>query len=297
MKTFIGTKLEMDEFFKLDADSGASGDTSTGDTTVTTPPAADDTPSTTDDTTPTPSTKDSHVDIGDFNKPVAKYKSQLKKEHQDLDLSEMPTIDDLVEYYSKTKDADKNSLRIPKKGSSQEEIKAFLTKLGVPESSDKYVLDKGDLSDTQYEEAKALFQKEAYSSALSTQQAKSMWNMVKSHFSAQSKMVQQQNQQVIDSFGERFDTYLAKNENILDKEQRTTVMKENANLFKKFVDTNDFGKLFGSLGLNLNPEFITKVAKIQKQISGGGYIDSNKSFGNKEESMYSNEFMARYGKK
>jgi hypothetical protein len=221
--------------------------------------------------------ENTNIDLADLNKPKVSYLTQLNKEHQTLDLSEVPSLDDLVSHYQSNKERNERSIEIPKAGSKPEEVRAFLSKMGVPESSDKYEFVQGNLDDASYNSLKETLQKECFNSALSSGQAKSMWNMVNSHFVAQKGAIESSNQQVIDSFQPRFDSYLKDTENILDGNARVEKMTENANLFKKFADDTGMGNLFAKLGLNLNPEFISKMAGYQKKTGGGTFVNGQQS--------------------
>lgn len=229
-------------------------------------------------------------------KPKASYVTQLKKEYQDYDLSEVPTINDLVKHYKESKEAKERTIEIPKKGSSKEEIRAFLDKMGVPKDPSGYGILKGNLTDAEFSSIKETFQKTAYSSALSEGQAEKVWNMVSQQFVQQRMAVTDFNKQVIESFEPRFDEYLKTQENIIDGNARKIKIEENAKLFKAFSKDNGMETLFSKLGLNLNPEFITKMAKIQNKLNETGYVASNTSTkSDKVKSQFGDAFEKEFG--
>lgn len=273
-----------------EGDGGANG----GGTTP--PPANTEPPAQT-----TPPAKEDNFDVGNVNAPKdeVKFRSQLSKDNQSLDFGEIKTIDDLTKgYFDRGKQLE-NAIQFPTQNSSEEDIKSFLSKIGVPDGADKYNIEQGKMSDEQFKSLENIFRTEAYGAALSSTQATKMWNMVQTHFSAQENMVNNALEQAQTSFPTRFDSYLKNAENIADPNVRETSMKENATLFNKFAKDTGLDSLFSTLGLNLNPEFITKMAKVAKAAGDSTFVksSSNTRNTNKNSFGYGSQWDKAYGGK
>lgn len=252
--------------------------------------------STTKEDKNTKQTKQEHNNIDIANLKQPKYISQLKKEHQELDLSKYETIDDLVDAVMDYEKKSERSIEIPGKDASEEEIRAFLSKMGVPEDSDKYNLQKGNLTDEEYTSLRETFKNEAYKAALSSGQAERIWKMISNHFVAQRNAFTKMQEDAINSFETRFDSYIKENENILDEHARVERMQEDVNYFKKFAIDNGLGNLFAKIGLNLNPEFISKIAKVQKSLNGSFVASNGNTKDNSStKAQYGEQFVKMFG--
>jgi len=240
--------------------------------------------------------EDKGFDLSNANKKNAAFVSQLSKENQSIEFGEKITkLDDLVDDWKNLNEKSKNSIAIPTKDSSEEEVKSFLEKMGVPESADKYDLPQGKLPDNQYPEIKEIFMKEAFNSALSKGQASNMWNMVNAHFSAQNQMIEQMNENVKETFSERFDKELEKEST--DPAARKEIATEYANLFKDLVMNNEDFAIFKEHGFNYNPKIIIALAKYNKAMGNDSFSNgTSRVNGSASKSPFGESFKKAYGK-
>jgi hypothetical protein len=243
-------------------------------------------------------TKDTskNFDLSNVNKHKATFVSQLSKENQEIEFGDNITkIDDLAADWKKLSDGSKNSIKVPNKDASPEEVRTFLDTLGVPESADKYELEQKNLSNDQYTEIKDVFMKEAFNSALSTGQAKNMWNMVNGHFTAQNEMLKEMNNNVKETFEARFDKELESQSN--DPAARKEMAEEYANSYKDLIMKNPDCAVFKEFGLNFNPKVIIALAKLSNASGSDKFNSGTTKFNSSSNSSpFGDQFNKTYGK-
>lgn len=218
----------------------------------------------------------------------AKYATQLNPKYQGDDFRGIDTMDKLYEGYRNLENQVKNSVRIPTKDSSSDEIKGFFQKIGMPETEEGYQCDDFDLSKTIADPLKQLFRQAAYRNGLTKGQALNMWAHEAATIQGFVNVSQQNTQKLIDSYDERY-SHLLEAE-IPDETKRKERISEESNLVKAFNEATGLGEYFQKTGLSYNPEFMHSLANWYRKIDPssilGGHHESDGGNNIKMRDMY-----------
>ena len=167
-------------------------------------------------------------------------------------------IVDLVNAYIASDDAGKNALHIPGKDSKPEEVRAFFTKLGVPEKPGDYNLPDYDLEPESIAKSKELFMAAAHRSALTKRQAENMWMSEVAMFKAAGQISADKQQKIKDAFEPQYSRLLEAE--YPEETARKKVMKEELAAVTKFAQEQGIGKALAESGIVYNPEVMHKLA-------------------------------------
>ena len=203
--------------------------------------------------------------------------SQLPKEmRENADvigrISGYKTIADLANALIKSEDAGKDALHLPTKDSTDEEVKAFFTKLGVPEKAEDYALSDYDLDPEAIKKSKEIFMAAAHKSALSKKQAANMWQSQVALYKAVSQLNAEAQQKVKDGFEPQYNKLLEAE--YPEATEREKAIKGELGTVTKFAQELGIGKALAESGLVYDAEFMHKLAGYVKSNSPGEFIQS-----------------------
>jgi len=261
-------------FFAEDggADGGGSPDTT---------PATVDTPTdqSAENDTPDPDGAD-QLDgkdkADDAQLDLPKYSSQLdpkKRESEEYKkyLYKHKSLNDVADDNVALNKRLEKAIEIPGKDASPEEVKAFFTKLGVPEDESGYELPDNGLDKEIANPIADQMRKEFIKAGMTKTQARTIWNYFSKNMVTGQKMMEGQR----DKMAQTFDARLAKRleEAYPVKAERDGAMKEAVNLVQKHIGRTGLGKLYKESGLLYNTEFILAISKDEKQRSGSAIVE------------------------
>ena len=230
------------------------------------------------------------------------YFSQFKKENREKysSLSKCRNLDELAELALKGdsyKEPDYTGyIKMPTAESTTEEMKDFLTKLGVPEGPDKYSIPKEEESDPFVKSIEKTLREAAYRSGMTDSQTKNMWGVLRAIVdTAKSEGAKYQADRK-DNFDERysklFDSYT-------QDAQKNTAIKESLGYFKTFLTETGIGKALEASGALYDENLVKALADYQKR--NRGRFNSGSGTQTKEKSgtmiQYSDDFNREFGNK
>lgn len=209
----------------------------------------------------------------------ASYLNDLEEADRKDDFTGIEDVKTLYKSYKelKGKNSDfetqlKDSLKIPGKDASIDDIKSFFTKIGMPDSKDGYNLSDFDYKPEDLKVMRDNFRDTAYKYGLTKTQAEKVWAhevaMLKGVQLAGEKLLQQAK----DSYKTRYDSIL-KTE-YPDSAKRQERMNKESNLYKEFCSKFGVGQIFEKTGITHNPEVVHTICKAfesyaQSDIVGG----------------------------
>ena len=207
----------------------------------------------------------SRLNGGKEGKVVAKYVTQLSKEYQDDDFTGIETLDELYKS-NKTQKAKiaeleekgKNALHIPTAESTDEEIKDFFTKIGMPETPEGYGLKDYDENPEEIKTLKANFLKEAFNNGLTKGQANNLWKQQLATYSSFKSEAQRIVTEAQKNYKGNYDTLLKAE--YPDDSKRAERFTFEDNLIKEFTAETGLGDILAKTGIALNPEAMHKLA-------------------------------------
>ncbi len=199
---------------------------------------------------------------------VPKFFSQVRKDIADSEDTKKYTagvkdINDLVSgYVSKSKSLE-SALIIPGEGSSDEDIQAFFTKLGVPAEKSGYQLSDYDLQNTEgYSKMKDSFMEAAHRGALSNKQAQHMWKHLLATAKAGNAILEAEQQKVKASFEPGYNKLMEAAYPV--EAERTAAIKGEIGLTKAFLQKTGLAEKFEKSGLLYDPQVIHAIAQAEK---------------------------------
>lgn len=206
---------------------------------------------------------------------VPAWLSQLPKElREDKEkagrISTFKTIADLANEFIKADDERKTALHLPTKDSTDEEVKAFFTRLGVPEKAEDYALSDYDLDPEAIKKSKEIFMAAAHKSALSKKQAANMWQSQVALYKAVSQINEAQAQKVKDSFEPAYNKLLEAE--YPEATERDKAIKGELAVVTKWTQEQGIGQKLIDSGLVYDAEFMHKLADYIKSNSPGQFI-------------------------
>lgn len=229
------------------------------------------------------------------------YFSQFKKENREKfsSLSKYKSLDELADAVLKGEEKEEPNyegyLKLPTKDSTTEELKEFMKKLGVPESSDKYTFKAKD-DDTALVKAAEKTQKEASLRAgLTDSQAEAMWGVTNAVIDTQMKLLSEAEEKHKASFNERFDSLFK--ESYPDKNRREEAEKEAINRFSALMGETGLGKVFEETGAIYDERIVKGLSEFYQKMRGSYSLGEQKGNGSKSTTKftYSDEFTKEFG--
>lgn len=212
--------------------------------------------------------QEDRVDLGEaLNPPAVSYLDQIGEDCKNDDFT---GIEDVGKLYGAYKGLKEGSVRIPGKDSSPEDVKAFFSKIGMPESKEGYELSDFDLDKDEIAPIKGNFLESAYKSGLTKYQAKTMWKHEAAAYSAFRKGAEEGVKKLSDTLDQRYSQALS--EEYPDEAKRAERITREKNVYADFVAKYGVGDYFSKTGLSLNPAFMHAIAKVHESAmppSGG----------------------------
>lgn len=208
---------------------------------------------------------------------VPAWHSQLPKEMRENAeltgrISGFKTIADLTNEFIKADDERKTALHLPTKDSTDEEVKAFFTRLGVPEKAEDYALSDYDLDPEAIKKSKEIFMAAAHKSALSKKQAANMWQSQVALYKAVSQLNEAAQQKVKDAFEPQYNKLLEAE--YPEPTEREKAIKGEMAVVTKWTQEQGIGQKLIDSGLVYDAEFMHKLAGYIKSNSPGQFIQS-----------------------
>ncbi len=191
----------------------------------------------------------------------AKYETQLPREFQGDDFAGIETLTELYKKYKsykETAETKKDTVSIPTKDSSAEEIGEFYKRLGRPETADAYSLSDYDYTPDEISDSKKAFMKEAFRVGLSQNQANNMWKNFLASKGADKQKEADMKAREQETYPERADAYLR--DTYPDDTKRKARLEVESNLYKEFAAKSGVGTLLQESGLTSKPEFMHAIA-------------------------------------
>jgi hypothetical protein len=234
---------------------------------------------------------------------VPKFFSQLRKEIADSEdtkkyLTGIKDLNDLVSSYAGKSKSLESAIIVPGENASEDEIKAFFGKLGVPEDKTGYKLSDYDFQGDEFKLMKDSFMEAAHRGALSNKQAQHMWKHLLATTKASKAMIEARQQKVKDSFEPGYHKLMEGSYPV--EEERTAAIKGEIGLAKAFLQKTGLAEKFEQSGLIYDPQVIHAIAQAEKShkpsfIQGSGNDkDSEKKTGG---ISYGSEFSEFIGEK
>lgn len=213
------------------------------------------------------------------------YFSQFKKENREkyTALSKCKSLDELAELALKGdsyKEPDYTGyVKIPTGESTKEELREFLTKLGVPEGPDKYSIPAEKDAEPFVQSVEKTLREAAFRSGMTDSQTKSMWGVVRAMIDTAKNEGEKYQKDRKDNFDARyeklFDTYS-------QDAQKSAAIKESLGYFSTFITETGIGKILEETGAIYDERLVKALADYQKKNrgkfnSGGGAKGGAKS--------------------
>lgn len=240
---------------------------------------------------------------GDEATKLPSYFSQFKKENREKysQLSKCRSLDELAELALKGdsyKEPDYTGyVKMPTKESTKEEMRDFLTKMGVPEGPDKYTIPEEADAEPIVKGMEKTLREAAYRSGMTDSQVKNMWGVFRALVDTAKNEGAKIQADRKDNFDERysklFDSYT-------QEAQKNTAIKESLGYFKTFLTETGIGKALEESGALYDEKLVKALADYQKRNrgqfnSGGG--TQGKDRGNGSLIRYSEKFYKEFSGK
>lgn len=230
------------------------------------------------------------------------YFSQFKKENREKysSLSKCKNLDELAELALKGdsyKEPDYTGyVKMPTAESTTEEMKDFLTKLGVPEGPDKYSIPQEENADPFVKGMEKTLREAAYRSGMTDSQTKNMWGVFRAIVDTAKNEGEKYRADRKDNFDERysklFDSYS-------QEAQKDTAIRESLGYFKTFLTETGIGKALEESGALYDERLVKALADYQKR--NRGQFNSGSGTQGKQKSgtmiQYSDDFNRAFGNK
>lgn len=198
---------------------------------------------------------------------AASYANDLEEALRGDDFTGIEDVGKLYKAYKSNKDELSKSLKIPGKDASVDELKAFFTKIGMPDKPEDYGLSDFDLDKNEIASMKKNFMETAHKSCLTKQQAENLWKHEAATYTAYKQTAAKQVEELTNNFDQRYDNALK--DEYPDSTRRAERIKTERNLFNEFVGKAGLGTYFKRTGLSLNPYFIHAMSTFYEKYASG----------------------------
>lgn len=231
------------------------------------------------------------------------YFSQFKKENREKykDLAQYKSLDELAEVALKGHNAKEPDytgyLKMPTEESTKEDIREFLTALGVPSSSEEYsvTLDENEKNDPLFSGMAKAIKEASFRAGLTDKQAVSMYGVFKALTDTAIQKTEKDRKVLREGFDERYSRLFSSH---TQKTQQDEAIKESLGYFTTFLTETGIGKRLEETGLLYDENVVKALSDYQKKVKGsyksgqgGNGSDNNSGRGIK----YSDEFIKQYG--
>lgn len=251
-------------------------------------------------TTPAPETAQSTQTVNPYAD--VKYYSQLDKEtagNKDVmdRVKDFKSVSDLAKGYSDLRGKMDRSLLIPDQNSTDDEVKEYFRKLGVPENEQGYQLTDGDYRPEVIKDLKEQFRSQVlYRNGLTKVQGEKVWEAALGMLKAERDRNIANYEEAKKSFNQRHEALLMKDYPVAS--DRKAVMNEDISYASEFLAETGLGKFFKDVGLIYNPDVIHKVAQYHKTRSARAVMGSTGNSKPESNEMFTQgkQFTEAYGK-
>lgn len=192
---------------------------------------------------------------------ASKYETQLPREYQQDDFSGIEDLGKLYGAYKALKGKEssfRDSVKLPTKDSTPEEVGSFYRMLGRPETEDGYVLGDYDNTPDSVADSKKAFMKEAFRNGLSQNQAGNLWKNQLASKAADEQKALDIKKKAADEYPSRIDAFMR--DQYPDDTKRKARIEKEENLYRDFIAKSGVGTLLNDSGLSTTPEFVHAVA-------------------------------------
>lgn len=230
------------------------------------------------------------------------YFSQFRKENRERfkGLAQYRSLDELADMALKGMDAKEPDysgyLKIPTKESTREELREFMSKLGVPEGPDKYTIPAEKEPNESLKSIEETLRNAAFRAGMTDSQAKAMWGVIRAVTDTAVQKWQNGEKEKVDGFDRRFSRLFED----VDPDKRDVAIKESMGHFKTFLSDSGLGKVMVENGAIYDERMVKALADYQKETRGAYISGTQKQGAGSEESRnhgYSDEFMKEFGRR
>lgn len=228
------------------------------------------------------------------------YFSQFRKENREKysSLSKCKNLDELAELALKGdsyKEPDYTGyVKMPTAESTKEEMRDFLTKIGVPEGPDKYSIPQEETPDPFVKGMEKTLREAAYRSGMTDSQTKNMWGVFRAIVDTAKNEGEKYRADRKDNFDERysklFDSYT-------QEAQKDAAIRESLGYFKTFLTETGIGKALEESGALYDENLVKALADYHKR--NRGKFNSGSGTQGKQKSgtmiQYSDDFNRTFG--
>lgn len=179
--------------------------------------------------------------------------------------------DDLIATHKRME----NAIEIPGEGATEEQVRAFYDKMGVPKDHKDYELDTKGLPETEGKQLEAMFRENALKSGLTKTQAKKQWDMISGIIKAGTDGQKAQAEAQKQTFPARLASALEKE--YPEKNARDEVATESINLYNAFAERTGLAKTLEAKGLHLDPAIVLAIAKDERDKGPGGLVNGKQN--------------------
>ena len=231
-----------------------------------------------------------------------KYFSQLDKEtagNKDVmeRIKDYKSVSDLAKGYSELRSKMDRSLTIPNENSTDEEVREYFKRLGVPDNDQGYQLTDGDYKPEAIKQLKDEFRsKVLYRNGLTKVQGEKVWEAALAMLKAERDRNTSNNEELKKTFAERHDQLLRK-EYPVDAD-RKAAMNEDLSYATEFLSESGLGKFFKEIGLVYNPDVIHKLAMYHKNRTARGVMGTGGNTAGESNEVFTQgkAFQEAYGR-
>ena len=200
------------------------------------------------------------------------YFSQFRKENRERfqSLSKYRNLDELADAALKADDVKEPDytgyLKMPTKDSTREDIKDFLSKLGVPDGPDGYDIPKEQDQNAFVQGVEKTLREAAYRAGMTTAQAKSMWGVFRAVLDTSSQQGEAYMKERKEGFDARYGRLFEGQYG--QKAQQEQAVKESLGYFKTFLTETGIGKALEESGAIYDERIVKALADYQKRNRG-----------------------------
>lgn len=228
------------------------------------------------------------------------YFSQFRKENRERfgRLKGYKSLDDLADMALKGMDAKEPDytgyLKLPTKESTKEELRAFMTTLGVPEGPDKYSIPKEDGRSEALDAVESTLREAAYRAGMTDSQTKAMWGVIHAVTDTAVQGYEAQQKEKVDGFDKRFTKLF----DDVDPDKRDEAITESMGYFRTFLNDTGLTRVMKDNGAIYDERMVKALADYQKEVKGEyaggqhGPQDDDARYGG-----YSKEFIEEFGRR
>ena len=229
------------------------------------------------------------------------YFSQFRKENRERfgRLKGYKSLDDLADMALKGMDAKEPDytgyLKLPTKESSKEELRAFMTTLGVPEGPDKYSIPKEEGRSEALDAVESTLREAAYRAGMTDSQTKAMWGVIHAVTDTAVQGYEAQQKEKVDGFDKRFTKLF----DDVDPDKRDEAITESMGYFKTFLNDTGLTRVMKENGAIYDERMVKALADYQKEVRGEYAGGSHGPQGDDDERYggYSKEFLEEFGRR